>query len=134
MNQNSVEVQEAGWYRGFQCLATAFCYIGGLLPLGWLATAYALVFRYCLALRDEPGQRLSSISFPFHHDLVTMGIFVLPLFFLPWAVSSGGFSIGAPHFVSFRRFMVLLSIWPMTLIYVLVDPGGLLFDYIFAAD
>jgi hypothetical protein len=119
--------QDPVWYRAFQLIASAYCYIGGILPLAWLGASYGLYIRYKLTFDVWPTSRQELwTSFPLQMKPIMGAVFVLPFFFLPWAVPMAGFALTSPRYLPFPHFVWLLAIWPATLIFVILDPGGFL--------
>jgi hypothetical protein len=121
--------------RAFQMIVTAYCYIGGTLPLTWLLASWGIYIRYKLTFGVWPKSDLElSNSFPLHDMLITEAVVVLPVFFFGWFFSSAVFCLTSPTYLPFPRFLYLFAIWPATLIFIFIDPGGFMHGYFFGFD
>ncbi len=126
------------WLRAFHATAAAFVYIGGLLPLFWLAAFYCFIVRVRLAAGSWPivagGPDRYYFGFGVHDFLVGSGLFILPLSFVSWCVASGGFTLIAPTVVPFRRFIFLFLVWLGVAALVIADPGSFFRWYFLYSD
>jgi hypothetical protein len=116
------------WLRAFHSTAAVFAYIGGLVPLVWLAAFYSFIVRVRLESGFWPtmsgGPDRSSLAFHIHDSLIGSGIVALPLWFVSWFVAAAGLTLVDPTVFPLRSFFLLLLVWLCCAAVFIADPGS----------